>query len=86
MDDEVLNHYGRLSQSAGLVKVFDGSEWLDLRLVVKEIIAEARRQRERADDAESRLDIAIDELDRANNALDAAHAEVSLLGALLRDG
>jgi hypothetical protein len=86
MTDDQLDMYNRLTQSAGLIKVFDGTEWLDLRLIVREIVAEVHRERGRANRVEHELEAAHVELDRAAQALDSAHAEVQMLGALLREG
>lgn len=84
IDPETLTMYERLSHSAGLVKVFDGREWLDLRSVVKEIIAALRSAYEQIEVLEAAGETHEGEIALLLDSLDAAHAEVSMLGALLR--
>lgn len=84
MTDDDLTLYERLAQSAGLIQVFDGHEWLDLRLVIKAIINETRHERALANRLTEQIVELQTQLDTLNTHLDEAHHEVTTLSTLLR--
>jgi hypothetical protein len=84
--DDELDLIERLAGSAGLIKVWDGSEWRDLRVVVKHLVTHIKGLQARCDAHEQRFDALLNEYDKTLRTLDDAHAEIATLGNLLRNG
>lgn len=84
MTDDELDLIDRLAASAGLVKVWDGTEWRDLRVVVKHLCAHIRDVQGRCAALEERTAVLLAEHERVLGTLDEAHAEIATLGTLLR--
>lgn len=85
MTDDELDLVERLAGSAGIIKVWDGQQWIDLRVTVKHLCTHVRDVQAKNAALEDRHVVLMAEHDRVLGLLDSAHAEIAMLGALLRE-
>lgn len=86
MTDDEIDLAERLAMSAGLIKVWNGNEWQDLRYLMRDLCAYIRTLHARVEALNERTDLLLGEHERVLVQLDEAHAEVATLGSLLREG
>lgn len=86
MTEEEVDLAERLAMSAGLIKVWNGRDWQDLRYLMKDLCAYIRTLHAQLDALNERTDLLLAEHERTLVRLDEAHAEVATLGSLLREG
>jgi hypothetical protein len=85
MTSDEVDTVEHLALSAGLIKVWDGEQYLDLRIVVKELCQHARNLQAQVDVLQERAALTEREQQRLLTVVDEAHAEIAMLGSLLRE-